>query len=346
MKIALGENLRSLRNRENITQEQLAEALEVSPQAVSRWENEATFPDISLLPIIANYFNVTTDYILGVDTCHKQGEIAKVIEADERLRYEGKTRESVEFLREKAKEFPSDSNILLRLACSLFSLYHQSGIDFPEAEKREMAEEAVQLCKRALKYTNELPLISQCKQTMILNYVQLGERDRAKEIADTMPSMWCSREMMLPMTLTGKNALREYQESLTLFIDAIIITMGRIKGCENYSDEQLAELAEVRERLILLLAGENPCWLNDRLFNMAMIQAKIQARENSEKLRDTVQRLLKYARDYEARREGGKYKVFWLSECEDKMKGVKHSEKSLYDVLREFMEKKGIKADL
>lgn len=137
MKIALGENLRSLRNRENITQEQLAEALEVSPQAVSRWENEATFPDISLLPIIANYFNVTTDYLLGVDTCHKQGEIAKVIETDERLRYEGKTRESVEFLREKVKEFPSDSNILLRLACSLFSLYHQSGIDFPEAKKEK-----------------------------------------------------------------------------------------------------------------------------------------------------------------------------------------------------------------
>lgn len=39
MKITPGENLRVLRNKEKITQEQLAEALEVSPQAVSRWEN-------------------------------------------------------------------------------------------------------------------------------------------------------------------------------------------------------------------------------------------------------------------------------------------------------------------
>ena len=344
MKICLGENLRALRNKENVTQEQLAEALEVSPQAVSRWENEVSFPDISVLPVIANFFNVTVDYLLGVDTAHKQKETDKVIETDKILRSEGKTRESVNFLREKVREFPSNSEILHRLACSLFSLYHQSGEKFSEEETRAMALESAELCKRALKYNSDQPFMSRCKQTLILNYVELGERERAAEIADTLSSLWCSREMVYPVTLTGKDALKEYQENLTLLIDAVIITMGRIKGCENYSDEQLIRLAEVREKLILLLAGDNPCWLNERLFNMAMIQAKIQVRENSEKLSDTLQGLMKYARNYEERRTGGKYNVFWLSECEDRLgSATKHSPESLYDTLRNFIDKNGIK---
>lgn len=328
-----------LRNKEGITQEQLAEALDVSPQAVSRWENEAAFPDISVLPVIANYFNVTSDYLLGIDTAHKQREIHMAVERDKSLRSEGKTRESIDFLSEKVKEFPSEPEILHRLACSLFSLYHQSGESFSEEEKRTMAEKSAELCKRALKYSRDESFASRCKQTLILNYVELGERKRAEEIADTLSSLWCSREMVYPETLTGKEALKEYQENLTFLIDAIIITMGRIKGCENYSDEQLTELAEVRERLILLLAGDDPLWLNERLFNMVMIQAKIQLRENSEKFPDTLQRLMKYARNYETRTEGGKYKVFWLSECADKLGGgTKHSDKSLFDILMEFID--------
>ena len=345
MKITLGENLRSLRNKENITQEQLAEALEVSPQAVSRWENGAAYPDISLLPVIANYFDVTSDYLLGIDTAHKQREIDKVIEADKKLRNDGKTRESVQFLREKVKEFPSNHIIMHRLACSLFSLYHQSGEKFSEEETKAMAKEAAELCKRALKYNSDQFFASQCKQTLILNYVELGEREKAAEIAETLPSLWCSREMIYPVTLNGKEALKEYQENFLLLIDAIIITMGRIKGCENYADEQLIELAEVREKLILMLAGENPCWLNERLFNLAFIRAKIYCRNgDNDKLSGVLLELVKYARDYETRTEGGKYGVFWLSECEDRLgAATKHSEKSLYDVLRDFVDNNGIK---
>lgn len=347
MKITLGENLRFLRNKLSITQEQLAEALEVSPQAVSRWENEAAYPDISLLPVIANYFDVTTDYLLGVDTAHKQKEIDKVIETDKNLRSMGKTRESVEFLREKVKEFPSNHIILHCLACSLFSLYHQSGEKFSEEETKAMAKEAADLCKRALKYcdSDDQPFVSRCKQTLILNYVELGETNRAEEIADTLPSLWCSREMVYPVTLTNKEALKEYQENLTLLTDAVIITMGRIKGCENYTDEQLIELSEVRERLILMLAGENPCWLNERLFNLAFIRAKIYSRNGDNgKLSDILPKLLKYARSYEERQDGGKYEVFWLSECRDKLgSATRHSPDSLYDKLKKFIDKNGIK---
>ena len=346
MKITLGQNLRELRNKNNITQEQLAEALEVSPQAVSRWENEAAFPDISLLPVIANYFDVTTDYLLGVDTVHKQKEIDKAVETDQKLRSEGKTKESVRFLREKAKEFPSGHVILHRLACSLFSLYHQSGEKFSAEETSAMASEAAALCKRALKYCGGDQLfIGQCKQTLALNYVEMGEKERAEEIADTLPSFWCSREMVHPKTVERREALKEYQNNLLMLTDAVIITMGRIKSCENYTDGQLLELSSVREKLILLLAGENPDWLNERLFNLALIRAKIYLKSGEkEKLREELKKLSKYARNYEERGEGRGYGVFWLSECGKEIGDfTKHSSESLYDVMNDFIEKNGIK---
>lgn len=346
MKITLGENIRTLRNRDNITQEQLAEALEVSPQAVSRWENKATFPDISVLPVLANYFGVSTDYLLGIDTAHKQKEIDRAVELDIKLRSEGKTRKSVEFLREKAKEFPSSHIILHRLACSLFSLYHQSGEIFDEREKNEMAKESADLCKRALKYCgqNDQLFIGQCKQTLVLNFVELGEMERAEDIADTLPSFWCSREMVYPKTLSGKDALREWQELLLMLIDAVVITMGRIKSCENYTDEQLLKLSEVRERLILELTGENPCWLNERLFNLALIRAKIYSRNgNKEKLSDIIPKLAVYARNFDERRSEGKYEAFWLSELRDNPGSeTKHSSDSLHNTLKVFLNKIGM----
>ena len=65
MQIQLGGRLRELRRRDGRTQEDLAQALDVTPQAVSRWEKNICYPDISLVPSIANYFGVTIDELFG-----------------------------------------------------------------------------------------------------------------------------------------------------------------------------------------------------------------------------------------------------------------------------------------
>lgn len=64
MSINLGEKLKSLRKEKNISQEKLAQYLNVSFQAVSKWENSNTYPDISLLPEIARFFGITVDELL------------------------------------------------------------------------------------------------------------------------------------------------------------------------------------------------------------------------------------------------------------------------------------------
>ena len=64
----LNENIMALRRAKGITQEELATALGVSNQAVSKWESAQTCPDISLLSVIADYFEVSIDELMGHDT--------------------------------------------------------------------------------------------------------------------------------------------------------------------------------------------------------------------------------------------------------------------------------------
>lgn len=65
MSETLGKRIASLRKKADMTQEELAEKLEVSPQAVSKWENDMSCPDIMLLPAIARLFDVSTDTLLS-----------------------------------------------------------------------------------------------------------------------------------------------------------------------------------------------------------------------------------------------------------------------------------------
>lgn len=66
MNIEIGKKIKALRTERLVTQEQLAVFLGVTPQAISRWESEYAYPDIELLPSIADFFSVTTDELLGV----------------------------------------------------------------------------------------------------------------------------------------------------------------------------------------------------------------------------------------------------------------------------------------
>lgn len=86
LKIRIGSVVRNLRNEKNMTQEDLATILCVSMQSVSRWENGLNYPDISLLPKIAQVFGVSVDYLLGIvkdndeEKCKKMcTELEKII---------------------------------------------------------------------------------------------------------------------------------------------------------------------------------------------------------------------------------------------------------------------------
>ena len=68
MKETFGQRIYRLRKARGLTQEDIAKKLNISSQAISKWENDVSLPDISLLADIADMFNISTDELLGKET--------------------------------------------------------------------------------------------------------------------------------------------------------------------------------------------------------------------------------------------------------------------------------------
>lgn len=80
----IGETIARLRRERGMTQEALAESMGVSPQTISKWENSTTCPDVSLLPVLADFFGVSVDDLYGRATeekgMHRQESVDEAME--------------------------------------------------------------------------------------------------------------------------------------------------------------------------------------------------------------------------------------------------------------------------
>ncbi len=82
MEQTLGKRIAQCRKNKGMTQEKLAEALGVTAQAVSKWENDQSCPDISMLPRLAEIFGITTDELLGHEA--QPSRQAEIVDEDEK----------------------------------------------------------------------------------------------------------------------------------------------------------------------------------------------------------------------------------------------------------------------
>ena len=82
--MTIGTNIRRLRQNKGITQEQLGDAVGVSGQAVSKWENESTLPDILSLPKLADYFGISIDDLMstGLTMCERIDRLKAVADIE------------------------------------------------------------------------------------------------------------------------------------------------------------------------------------------------------------------------------------------------------------------------
>ncbi|MBQ6906376.1 MAG: helix-turn-helix transcriptional regulator [Clostridia bacterium] len=77
MDLLIGEKIKQFRKDKEMTQDALAQALDISPQAISKWECGDGYPDITLLPTIANFFEVTVDELIGNDDISAKADVQK-----------------------------------------------------------------------------------------------------------------------------------------------------------------------------------------------------------------------------------------------------------------------------
>ena len=154
MKIRLSENLKELRASRGITQSELAESLSVTPQTISRWENGQSYPDIEQLPVLASYFDITMDELMGTsDLMYK-----KFLEEMHETRVALQSGENIELRKEYCKILKKLADIRPEIHTipyfgAIMKLY-KSGY---ATEKQ--AEEARKRCEKCLlnRHTGDRP---------------------------------------------------------------------------------------------------------------------------------------------------------------------------------------------
>lgn len=127
MYTGLGAKIRELRLMRSMTQEQLAQKLSVSPQAVSKWENDTTAPDIGLLPELSVLFGVTVDELFSL-TDEKRMERIDNMLCDVRFLSPQDFGQTESWLREKR----SDEVLGARATLLLAMLYNKRSREYRE----------------------------------------------------------------------------------------------------------------------------------------------------------------------------------------------------------------------
>ena len=171
--MSIGTNIYTLRKAKKITQAQLAQKLGVSEQAVSKWENEQCAPDVSLFPIIADYFGVSIDRIFGYHMNSYTEEVKAIIKA---ANDSGDTFKEIEICREGLNRFPNSSDLKISLA---FSLSMINRISQDERERQEAINEAIRLCEEVVDICGDILKIDEALNLLARIYGEIGEHKNA-----------------------------------------------------------------------------------------------------------------------------------------------------------------------
>jgi len=237
MQLDLGNKIRQLRRRDGRTQEALAQALGVTSQAVSRWESGGSYPDMNLIPSIANFFGVTIDELFGYAK-ERTKRIDNLVTQlnDMRWQNNGVDRnitECIALARDALVEFPGNDKLMLSLASALYCagyvrygeshLIDDEGYNIYNTEKHRTYEEwreAIPLYEKALETLPAGKLRDRAVEELSQLYVNVGEYEKALALVESAPQMWNSRELLRPYACDGKDQARAYGEALLLTVNS------------------------------------------------------------------------------------------------------------------------------
>lgn len=179
----LAENLIRLRREKEVTQEEVASFIGVTKASVSKWETKQSLPDILLLPVLASYYGVTVDELLGYKPQLGKEQIQKIYHDLAAEFAEKPFEEVMDASRKLVKKYYSCYSFLLQI--SILWLNHYT---FAEDPKSQMGilDETVELCTHIIENCKD---ISICNDATVLKAIMDLQRGRPQEALDLVEDM-------------------------------------------------------------------------------------------------------------------------------------------------------------
>lgn len=203
--IYLAENIRMFRKKMGMTQEEVAEAVFVSPQSVSKWERGETMPDIELLPALAKLFSTSIDALIGMERIHDDQAKGEIFRRAHDCYEAGDYAAAAEIHREGLRRFPNDDGMLSELSMSMAML--PGGM-----------EEAIDIGQRLIAGNGSEKIKHTMRAALCMMYKMKGDSIQAERLARNLPHARESREEILAALerggVSGEN--ERYLRYLTL----------------------------------------------------------------------------------------------------------------------------------
>ena len=181
----LAENLKKYRIKKNLTQEELADLLGLTPQSISKWERAESYPDITLLPALANIFETSIDLLIGMDTIRAEQTRYNIHSKATDLQRAGDYAGAEKVYRDALLIYPNKPGMLLGLAGVL--------------ALQGKAEDAIAYIERGLPLSENEKQKATMRAVLCFLYLQCGNSQKANMLASELPHMRESREVIQPL---------------------------------------------------------------------------------------------------------------------------------------------------
>ena len=194
----LSENLRKYRILKNLTQEDVAEYLGITPQSVSKWERGESYPDITLLPALANIFETSIDLLVGMDTIRAEGTQYNIHNKAVTYQRNGDYDSAEKTYRDALLIYPNKPGMILGLASTL--------------ALKDNTSEAIELIEKGLPLSVDEKQKATMRATLCFLYLKVGFDEKAKKLASELPHERESREVIQPLIHQGlsEGEINEY----------------------------------------------------------------------------------------------------------------------------------------
>ncbi|MDD3169107.1 MAG: helix-turn-helix transcriptional regulator [Eubacteriales bacterium] len=257
MILKIGDQIKYLRKAKDITQEEFASILGVSYQSVSRWENDTCYPDMELLPTIAEFFGITVDKLLGVDKSIEKAHVNEYLRQFQSAVSVGNVNECITIARKGVAEYPNNFVLLNKLMYALFVSGDDDGNipDWQENKKKYDAE-ITTLGERIMKYCPDQNIRLEATSRLAFNHCAMGRKEIGRAIYETLPSAEYSRENQMWWSLSDDEKLPFLRNKVKQDYEALRSSMWLLSNSGCLSDEQsIAVINKVFEVEIIAYDG-------------------------------------------------------------------------------------------